>query len=118
MIPIKDFVLNSTLEKPRKATYGDYTLVSAGEGGNRYMYIMKGEKEVGYFLVDIHLNLYYAFLVPLIRDEMRCDIRLIANRWACKRSMRGYEFDDMDDLDDFIKDIILLMKNKSRKRLC
>lgn len=116
MIPIEDFVLNSTLEEPRKATYGDYTLVSAGEGGNRHMYIMEGDKEVGYFLVDTHP--YYGFDIYSIRGEMRHYIYLIVSRWASYASEYGFKFTNMDYLDDVIKDIILLMNNKSRKRLC
>lgn len=61
-ISVVDFILKSTQEEPKRATYGRYTLVSHGKRGNRFMTIMDGAVEIGNFWVDTRCDGYACFI--------------------------------------------------------
>lgn len=111
-INVKDFILNSTIEEPKKATYRDYTIMSRGEGGNRYIYIFDGDgKEVGYFWVDTHTD--KACFIHGIRGKYWKTIisLLLENCSRVKHDL--YDFECWSQVGLFMRKLIEELKSMS-----
>lgn len=55
-IRIRDFVMKSSPEEPKTATYKKSRIVSDGEGGNRHISFYKNDELLLYMWVDTHCS--------------------------------------------------------------
>lgn len=53
-ISVKDFICKSEVDRPMKATYDDYTIVSIGDQKSRCVYILRGEELMTSLWISIH----------------------------------------------------------------
>lgn len=103
MSEFEEFICKSGFDGPRTITYGKWSIVSAGEGGNRHVYVKRNGETRLYMWVDTHVNKDACFIHSV--DTNILNAHLLFN--SCSyRDVTGWHFKSWENVDEVMRKLV------------